>query len=263
VFGIPIFGQLANALADAGFLVLRYDKRGVGQSGGRPEAAALADFAEDARDAIKSLSDRKDVDRKRLTVIGHSEGGSVAMLASAKNDRVSAIGLLSTIGVTGKELNLYQVTHGLERSNRSEAEKQQTIALQKSIQDAVLTGKGWDRINIPEPVRRQADTPWFQSFLAFDPAKVMKDINQPLLILQGSLDTQLPASNADLLQTLAQARKKPSPVEVVKVPGVNHLLVPATTGEVDEYSQLSGRQISPEVIQAIIGWLQKPSTAAR
>jgi uncharacterized protein len=263
VFGIPIFGQLSNALADAGFLVLRYDKRGVGQSGGRPESATLADFSEDARAAIKTLAERKDVDRKRLAVIGHSEGGSVAMLAAAKNDRVAALGLIATIGVTGKELNLYQVIHGLERSNRSEAEKQTTIALQKSIQEAVLTGKGWEKINIAEPVRRQADTPWFQSFLAFDPARVMRDLDQPILVLQGELDTQVPVSNADRLQTLAQARKKPIPVDVVKVPGVNHLLVPATTGEFDEYSQLAGRAISPVAVQAIVSWLQKATTPAR
>ena len=52
VAGIPIFGQIAGTLADAGFLVLRYDKRGVGQSGGRPEAATLDDYAEDLRAAV-------------------------------------------------------------------------------------------------------------------------------------------------------------------------------------------------------------------
>ena len=54
VFGIPIFGQLADRLADAGFLVLRYDKRGVGQSGGRIESATLADYADDLRAAVKA-----------------------------------------------------------------------------------------------------------------------------------------------------------------------------------------------------------------
>ena len=68
VFGIPIFGQLADAFADAGFIVLRYDKRGVGQSGGRDEAATLADYAEDVRAAVRFLSQRKDVDPKRIAV---------------------------------------------------------------------------------------------------------------------------------------------------------------------------------------------------
>ena len=55
VAGIPIFGQIADALANAGFAVLRYDKRGVGQSGGRVEAATMADYAEDARTAVLML----------------------------------------------------------------------------------------------------------------------------------------------------------------------------------------------------------------
>jgi pimeloyl-ACP methyl ester carboxylesterase len=257
VFNIPIFGQLANTLADAGFAVLRYDKRGAGQSGGRPEAATLTDYAEDAKAAIKLMNDRKDIDRKRLAVVGHSEGGSVALLAASKNDRVAALVLVATIGVTGKELNLYQVTHGLDRSNRPESEKLATIELQKKIQEAVLTGNGWDKIELPPGVRQQADTPWFQSYLAFDPAKVMRNVEQPILIVQGELDTQVPPSNADRLQALASTRKKAPPSKVVKVPGVNHLLVPAKTGEFEEYNQLGDGKVSAAVSGTIVSWLKE------
>jgi uncharacterized protein len=263
VFGIPIFGQIADALADAGFMVLRYDKRGVGQSGGRTEVARLADFAEDARAAVKMMSERKDVDRKRLALIGHSEGGWIALMAAAKQNRVAAVGLVSTVGVTGRELNLYQVTHGLERSSRPEAEQRATIELQKQIQQAVVTGLGWERIDISDAVRRQADTPYFQSFLTLDPAKLMRDVEQPLLIVQGERDTQVPPSNADRLETLAKARKKGTPVEVVRVPGVNHLLVPATTGEVDEYGRLTDRHVSPSVTTALVDWLRKTFSAQK
>ena len=87
--GIPILGQLAGALADAGFIVVRYDKRGIGQSGGRAESASLTDYAEDVRAAVKMLADRKDVDPKRIAVVGHSEGGSVALMAAAKDKRIA------------------------------------------------------------------------------------------------------------------------------------------------------------------------------
>ena len=252
-FNIPIFGQIAGALADAGYLVLRYDKRGIGQSGGRAEAATLTDYADDVRAAVKFMSDRKDVDDKHVAVVGHSEGGSVAMLAVAKDKRVAALVLVAALGVTGADLNLYQVTHSLDRSKKSDVEKQTTIELQKKIQGAVLTGKGWEEI--PPALRKQAETPWFQSFLAFDPAKVMPDVRQPLLIVQGLLDTQVPASNADRLDTLARARKNATAVEVVKLPGINHLLVPATTGEFDEYSALGDKRVSPAVATAIVSWL--------
>ncbi len=261
VFGIPIFGQISNALADAGFLVLRYDKRGVGQSGGRPESATLTDYAEDLKAAVRLLADRKDVDRKRIALVGHSEGGSLALMAAAKNDRVAAVALLSTIGGTGAELNMYQVERAAERAGRPEADRLATIDLQRRIQAAVLTGRGWDGIQIPDAVRRQADTPYFQSVLALDTAKLVKDVNQPLLILQGERDRQIPPDSAEKLAALARARKKAPAPEIVAVPGVNHLLVPAETGEVDEYPRLGSVQVSPSVIDSVTSFLQRSMPA--
>jgi hypothetical protein len=255
VAGVPIFGQLAGALADAGFIVVRFDKRGVGQSGGRPEAATLEDYAEDLRAVVRFMSERRDVDRDRLVVIGHSEGGAIGMLAAAREDRIKGLVLLASIGSTGAELNMAQVTRALERSNRSAAERQATIDLQKKIQAAVLGSGTWD--GIPEAFRAQADTPWFRSFLAFDPARHIREIDQPILVIQGLLDTQVDPSNADRLETLARTRDRDKVVEVVKVPGINHLLLPATTGDVDEYASLRDLQISPAISTAVAGWIQK------
>jgi uncharacterized protein len=254
VAGIPIFGQLAGVLADAGFIVTRYDKRGVGQSGGRLESATLADFAEDVRAVVKYLSKREDVDRRRLAVIGHSEGGAVAMIAASREKAITAVGLLATPGTTGAELILEQQRHVLERLKTPDADKHAKVELQKKIQQAVLTGTGWD--GVPEDLRKQADTPWFQSVLAFDPAKVMSNVRQPLIVIQGSLDTQVPPHHATRLGELANARKKAPKTDVVVIEGVNHLLVPATTGEVDEYSQLQDRKVSPQVVEKIVDWLK-------
>ena len=92
-FGIPILGQLAGALADAGFIVVRYDKRGVGQSGGRAEAASLADYADDVRAAVKLLSERKDVDpQAHRASSATAKAASVALLAAAKDKRIAAVG---------------------------------------------------------------------------------------------------------------------------------------------------------------------------
>jgi uncharacterized protein len=255
VAGIPILGQLAGALADAGFLVLRYDKRGIGQSGGRPETAGLPDFAEDVRAAVKFLADRKDVDPKRIAVIGHSEGGSAALIAAAADKRVAAIVVMATTGVTGSELVLAQQKHALDRSSLSEADKQARIDLQKQIHQAVITGKGWEAL--PAEVKRQADTAEFQSLLTYDPSKVVRQVRQPMLILHGSLDTQVDPSNAERLETLARARKNPAPVEAITIPGVNHLMVPASTGEIDEYPSLNDKQITPVVPTTIVAWLEK------
>ena len=72
----------------------------------------------------------------------------------------------------------------------------------------------------------------------------MKDVRQPVLILQGELDTQVLPYHADRLAELARARKRKVAVDIAKVPGVNHLLVTAKTGEVDEYADACQRRRS-------------------
>ena len=255
VAGIPILGQLAGALADAGFLVVRYDKRGIGQSGGRPEGVTLPDYSEDQRAAVKYLTSRKDVDSKRIVLVGHGEGGLVSLMTAASEKRVAAVVLLATPGVSGSDLVLQQQEHALARMNITDAEKQARITMQKRINEAALTGKGLDQFTAD--VRRQVNDPEFQSLLASDPAKLVARVRQPLLIVQGELDTLVAPSNADRLAALAQAHKPPLPASVVKVPGVNHLLALAVTGEADEYEKLPVKQISPAVASAVVDWLKK------
>ena len=257
-FGIPILGQLAGAIADAGFIVVRYDKRGVGQSGGRLESAGLDDYAEDLRAAVKFMADRREVDSRRIVVLGHSEGGAVAMMAAAEDRRIAAVGLLAATGVTGADLVLQQQAHLLARSNASEAEREEKTALQRRIHDAVISGAGWEEV--PAAVRRQVDNPEFRSILTHDPAKVLPETRQPILIVQGELDTQVAPPNADRLAEIAQERKG-RPVQVAKIPGVNHLLVPATTGEVDEYPSLPDKRVSAAVVSAITSWLRSVTSA--
>ena len=254
-FGIPILGQLAGALADAGFIVIRYDKRGVGQSGGRPESAGLGDFSDDQRAAMKFLTGRKDVDAKRIAVVGHSEGGLVSLLSADKEKRLAAVVLLATPGISGADFVLAQQQHLLSRSNLPDADKQTRIDLQKRINEAAMTGKGLEAF--PPDVRRQIDNAEFQSLLNTDPAKLVPRVRQPILIVQGMLDTQVEPANADRLEALARERKPPATVDVVKLPGVNHLLTPATTGEADEYASLPDKHVSPAVSAAVVEWLKK------
>jgi pimeloyl-ACP methyl ester carboxylesterase len=252
--GVPILGQLSGALAEAGFLAVRYDKRGYGQTGGRAESATLSDFAEDARAVVRFLSKRKDVDPRRIALLGHSEGAWVALLAASRDDDVAAVVSIAAPATTGAELVLAQQQHALAQMQISDKERQDKVELQKRIQAAVVSGKGWE--NVPPELRKQADTPWFQSLLMFDPARVVKDLEQPLLIVHPELDRQVPVAHADKLAELAKKSDSPA-VEVITVRGVNHLLVPATTGEVSEYGSLPDRTVSADVKTAITGWLAK------
>jgi uncharacterized protein len=252
--GVPTLGQIAGALADAGFLTVRYDKRGYGQTGGRAESATLTDFAEDARAVVRYLDKRKDVDPKRIIALGHSEGAWVALLAASREDKIAGVISISAPATTGAELVLEQQRHALDQMKLPAEERQAKIELQKKIQAAVVSGKGWEEI--PPDVRKQADTPWFQSLLTFDPARVIKDVEQPILILHPELDRQVPVAHADKLAELAKKGDSRS-VEVITVRGVNHLLVPATTGEVSEYGSLPDRNVSRDVTKTIADWLVK------
>ena len=251
--GIPIFTQLAGALAEQGFIVLRYDKRAIGQSGGRDERAGIDHYAEDLIAAVKWIRKRKDVDRDRVTVAGHSEGGAVAMIAAAKEDDIASLVLIAAPGTRGSELVLEQQRHGLDLLGASEADRKAKIDIQQRIQTAVLTGVGWE--GLPPEYRKVADTQWFRSLLQYDPAKVMECVRQPILIIHGELDKQVFPHHADKLAELARQRKRKAPVEVVRVPGVNHLLVPAATGEVAEYPTLKDKTIAPQIAVKIAEFL--------
>ena len=254
VFGIPLFSQLASGLAEAGYLVMRYDKRGVGQSGGRPESAKLEDHADDVRTLVRYLDRRDDVDDDRITVVGHGEGGWVGLQAASQERRIDALTLLAVPSTPGTDLVLEQQHAELDRLNVPASARAEKIALQARIHEAVLGNASWE--NIPENVKLQADTIWFRSFLTFDPAEAMRRTRQPLLIVHGELDKEVPLYHADRLAELALARtRRESTVDVTKLTGINHLLARAATGDVDEYSQLPDKQVASEVTSALTTWL--------
>ena len=256
VAGIPLFAQLAGDLAQRGFVVLRYDKRGVGQSGGRLETVTLREYADDLVAAVKWLEKRKDVDKRRIAVAGHSEGGAVAMLAASREKKISALTLMSSMGTRGVDLILEQQQYSLDLLKTPEAERASKVELQKKILDAAMTGKGLEEL--PADIRARVDTPWYRSLLLFDPAEVMPEVKQQILVIHGELDKQVPPRHAKLLIEVANARKKAPPATLMLLPGLNHLLVPAKTGDVGEYASLQGQRISPDVARSIADWLAAP-----
>ncbi len=257
VAGIPVFGQLARDLVAAGFIVVRYDKRGVGQSGGRAESVTIADYAEDARSVLLWLEKRKDVNKNRIGLVGHSEGAAVAMLtAGRERGKVGAIALLAGPSTNGATIVLEQQRHLLDLMKIDDGQRAEKVALQEKINAAVISGRGWQ--DLPEAARKVADTPWFYSFLTFDPGRAMRDTRQPVLIVQGELDTQVKPYHADKLAEFAKARKTQAAVEVVRLPGVNHLLVAAKTGEVSEYPSLGpDAKVAPQVAAAVASFMTK------
>jgi hypothetical protein len=262
IAGSPIFGKLAGALANAGMAVVRYDKRGTGQSGGRTEFSTLDTYASDVIQAVTWLRRRKDIDADRIAVAGYGEGGPVALLAAAREKRIAGAAFIASPGRTGRDVVLEQQRLELEGLNISEAERTKRIALQRQIIDAMTIGTSWDQV--PPALRQASDTPWFKSWLLFDPSVPMKKAGQPMLILHGELDREVPPAHADALDALARARKKPATHAQKHVAtGVNHLLVTARTGAPDEYESLAAADLAPGVTSVLIGWLRDTVFAQR
>lgn len=257
VAGVPLFAQLAKSLSTDGYLVVRYDKRGIGQSGGRAESVTLQDYAEDVLNIVAWLRDRADIDPKRIALVGHDEGAAVALYAGDRaGGKVAAVALLASTGTTGRETVLEQQRRLLERSGDTEEQKREKIRVQTQIVDAVVKGSGWD--GVPPALQKATDTLMFKSWVEYDPAKVMKKVDQPVLIAHGALDTEVLPVNADRLEALAKARKGTAGTlsKKVIVPNVNHLMVPAASGEMSEYASLPDKTVSPAVAAALNDWLR-------
>ena len=253
--GIPIYADLSAALAEAGYLVLRYDKRGIGQSGGRAESASFDSYVDDLREVFRYLERRDDVDRDRIAVAAHGEGAWIALEAAARENDIAGLALLAAPGAPGPELVLEQQQIRLDEYETPPTERAEQVAMQQRIIAAVLEDETWD--GVPDALRQRADTPWFRSFLAFDPARAARRTRQPVLLLHGKLDTQIPVAHADRMAGMLEARRRDAAVEIARLPGIDHRLLDASGGRIDQYSQLLDRQISGDVVEALVDWLDR------
>ena len=256
VDGVPVLGQLAGALADAGFLVARYDRRGVGQSGGRAESAGFEAYGDDGRTMVRYLDDRDDVDDDRITVLGYAEGGWAALVIADRERRTDDVVLVGSPGTTGAELVLAQQRAELARLGTTAGESLEMLALQQRIHQAVLGEGPWD--GVPDEMRRQAETAAFRGLLRFDPAEVMEDVRQPLLIMRGALDERFPAQHSDELLELARARRRDVTSELVVLEGLDHLLAEPGGRDSTSYRGLPSRSVSRQFVDRLVGWLERP-----
>ena len=101
---------LAEHLTRQGFAVLRYDKRGVGLTGGALHPGSTTDdYAADALAEVRFLQQQPNVDPARVGIVGHSEGGIIAtMVAAQAPDDVRFIVMLAGTGLPGIEVKSLQ-----------------------------------------------------------------------------------------------------------------------------------------------------------
>ena len=245
--------QIAENLASRGIAVLRVDDRGVGNSGGRETLAnaTTSGFADDVRAEVNYLRTRSEIDPKRIALVGHSEGGTIAPMVAVTDPAIAAIVLMAGGGKRGDQISLQQQSDALDSIPGMTPEiKKQKVAEEQEIINAVQTGG--DLSKYPAGVR----SPWLKEFWTYDPIPTIRKVRQPILILQGALDRQVTHEQADLLEEAARAGGNTNVTKQV-FPNLNHLFLPAKTGGVDEYSKLETSSVPDDLLKTLGDWLVK------
>lgn len=244
--------QVAETLASRGIAVLRVDDRGVGKSTGFEtlKGATTSDFADDVRAQVAYLRSRPDIDPKIIALVGHSEGGIIAPKVAATDTQIAAIVLMAGSGKRGDQISIEQLNDVLARQpGITEEAKNKQRAEQLEVIRAVTTGG--DLSKYPEQVR----LPWVKEFWTYDPLNAIKQVRQPILILQGALDRQITAEQAQMLEQAARGAGNKD-VSVHVFPNLNHLFLPAKTGAFSEYSSLETSTVGDDVLKILGDWLE-------
>lgn len=274
VFGFKVFATLADTLTRAGMAVLRFDDRGMGASTGSLRDATTLDYADDALSAFEFLSTSPGLDRSRIGILGHSEGGMAGGLAAVKQPGIAFVVLMAGPSVRGDTIILGQVETLARAAGLTAAEIQGKLSLQRRVFDAVRSDSGWDslRVLILREGKRQSSgndsliaaqvdaqlravrTPWFRRFIDLDPAEALRKISIPLLALFGEKDVQVPpATNRPALEALRSELGKGN-MTIAVIPGANHFFQDAQTGLPDEYAKLR-KEFSGGFLGTLIPWL--------
>ncbi len=287
ILGHKPFKAIADYLGERGFAVLRYDDRGGGKMNKIFASATLNHFIKDANAGVDFLKTRKEVNPKKIGLLGHSEGGSVAPAVATQRKDVAFVVLMAAPGVRHMDL-MKQQNRDLFRGMKLDSTAIETY-INEYYEDVFSGfGKGLDstrqvqlisnkldvlRQKLPEkqlfnfmipakdkegPYIRQVyqstQGKWFQQFINFDPGVYLTQLTVPTLAINGTKDVQV---NADLnLQGIEKSLQKAGnkQYKIVKLEGLNHLMLPAKTGLPQEYASIKG-DIDPAFLTVVYDWL--------
>jgi pimeloyl-ACP methyl ester carboxylesterase len=234
---------LSFALAEHGIATVRYDKRGAGASDRPPDLAKTSfdDFVRDAASVVHEARQNRAL--SKVYVLGHSEGGLVALMLAA---RQPLDGLILASAAGRPIVDVLREQLGRQVSPAAMSEYEALIAADKSGQTLAAH----------EPILQQIFRPQLALFrrqwLFADPVALQKALKLPTLVVQGDHDLQVTVDDA---RRLANARPG---VRLAILPNVSHVL------KVDEgtslpqasYSDVT-RPIAPALVDAVVA-LVKP-----
>ncbi len=272
------FLVIADYLTRNGFAVLRYDDRGFGQSEGNFASGTTEDFATDAAAAVEYLKKRKEINNKKIGLIGHSEGGTICFINASKDKSLAFVVTLAAPALSGDSILMYQnramiestgmdIEHWLEegepitvRAYNIVKYSTDSLSLADSlrkhytdIQQAADPTHSVTATNIENAIK-SFTTPWMRSFIKLDPKRFVEQTSCPVLALNGEKDIQVDANiNLNRLEKdLLRAGNRNARIK--KYPSLNHLFQHCTKGSVEEYGKIE-ETISPEVLSDISAWI--------
>ncbi len=263
-------GRLADYLTRRGIAVLRFDDRGVGQSTGNAQASAT-ELVSDAQAALSFLRTRPEINLAHLGLLGHGEGGNVALLAAAQPLPPAFVVGLAPYGLTGMQIALQQHEAAL-RSQQPDPAQLAAAALNRQQMMLKIIRQTSDKSRAQDIVAnmlRQTNpaldstaawssaarmvSPSYPSFLAFNPIEALPKVACPVLLLYGADDAMLVTDNN--LNALTNGLKAANKVVMAhKLPGVNHLFQP----EPGQWPIVNGQpkpNFSPAAQDAIRTWI--------
>ncbi len=288
ISGHKPFAVIADHLTKNGFAVLRVDDRGVGQTTGDVTSSSTLDFANDVNSGLDYLMSRKEIDKKRLGLIGHSEGGMIAPILAAKRKDISAIVLLAAPGKNGTEVLIEQneafytsrglskeyvssymdlfsaILHLIKNSPDKEALKIKATAeveswLQKTPKNIVIATTGIinddNKSLFIDKIVEAMGSPWFQYFLNYEPQQFIEKLTCKVLAINGSKDAQIFAKSNLAGIEAALKKSKSKSYRIKEYEGLNHLFQKCKTCTVQEYGALE-ETISTDVLKEIAAWLK-------
>lgn len=282
LFGHKPFLLLADQLTRTGIAVLRFDDRGIGKSGGRFDTATTFDFAGDARAAMDYLLKRKEIDKNKIGLLGHSEGGMVATLIAADDPRVAFVVSMAGMALPAREVLLQQQKSLLTAMNLPEEQQKPLIETNEACFNTILATpdtvilktallpvfeNAWEtadpqmKANVSKETflsdnLKSVVTPWFISFLSLDPKPYLSKVNCPYFALNGEKDIQVIADSNLSAFTEIFKESGNGKLKTKSYPGLNHLFQTCKTGLPNEYGQIK-ETISPQVLEDIVVWIKQ------
>lgn len=264
------FWVIADYCALHGIAVLRYDDRGIGGSTGEVENATSLDFSYDAEAAFDYLRNRKEINASKVGILGHSEGGVINFMVSSRRPEVAFLVSLAGPSVNGIEVLKEQQASILRASGMSEEVVQFNGNTNAQMFDIIEASsnreeadsllrqlvKGWGyNEELTEQTVGQMASPWMYYFLRYDPTDAIVKTNCPALLLNGSKDLQVIASqNLPGYERIINEYGKTN-LTLRELPDLNHLFQHCDTGSPNEYLEIE-ETISPEVLEMIVGFVK-------